>query len=338
MLKQSQCLDTCIAKFGKPGKGFQAVVYNFMVFGYKNLVHQFMAEGSFPGILSVELFESVQAVLKRKAHSRKSGKETLAFPLAGLLTCGECGCAITACNITNRHGKLFRYYRCTKKKGKCSQGCLQESQLAAQLKLQLQKVAIPNDWTDKMLEQVLIWEKEENNSAQKYVQEQKDALADIQDKLNRLVGAYIDQEIPKETYLVKKEELLKQKVALTDNLKSFRQTGKTWVKPLRQWVIDAKQATFVACSDDLTQIKRTVQKVGLNPQFLDKKIKMRFRPPFDLTAEILAQTAVVVENIGSEAAQKNLKNPESFPWWRCRELNPGPKHFHLPIVHKISLL
>jgi len=61
-----------------------------------------------------------------------------------------------------------------------------------------------------------------------------------------------------------------------------------------------------------------------------------FRPPWSLCAEILTQNGFR----RGPNAEKNIvspqKNLQSFPWWRCRELNPGPEQIHLTIFHKIS--
>ena len=82
-------------------------------------------EGRFEPILSATLFEAVQEVLRRKAKPRKS-KQRHDFPFTGLMTCGECGSAITAQFSRGKCGGIYRYYRCTKKKGVCSQKYIQE--------------------------------------------------------------------------------------------------------------------------------------------------------------------------------------------------------------------
>ena len=71
---------------------------------------------------------------------------------------------ITAQYATNRFGTKYTYYRCTKKKGVCSQKYLQEKDLAAQLKAQLKSVAICDEWTEKMLKQVEEWQRENVHS------------------------------------------------------------------------------------------------------------------------------------------------------------------------------
>ncbi|TSC92439.1 MAG: recombinase, partial [Candidatus Berkelbacteria bacterium Licking1014_7] len=198
-------------------------------------------EGRFEPILSATLFEAVQKILLRRAKPRKS-KQRHDFPFTGLMTCGECGSAITAQFSRGKCGGLYRYYRCTKKKGVCSQKYIQEKDLAAQIKARLQSVAICDEWTSKMLRQVDEWEKENNHSSQKFVQNLKNKLLETQEKLDKLVSAYIDGDIPKENYLPKKEELLKQKVSLANDLEDFGQTGKNWLQPLRAWILDTKKA------------------------------------------------------------------------------------------------
>ncbi|KKQ67525.1 MAG: Recombinase, partial [Parcubacteria group bacterium GW2011_GWA2_38_27] len=164
-------------------------------------------EGTFPPILSLATFEAVQEVLKRKAKHRKS-KQRHNFPFTGLLTCGECGSAITA-QWAKGHGGLYRYYRCTKKKGNCAQRYLREDLLVSQLKARLQSVALCDEWTKKMLAKVGEWEKENVHSSQTFVQNLETKRTATQEKLDKLVSAYIDGDIPKENYLKKKEELLK---------------------------------------------------------------------------------------------------------------------------------
>ena len=53
----------------------------------------------------------------------------------------DCGASITA-QFAKGNGGLYRYYRCTKKLGKCSQSYLREDLLTSQLKGLLQKVAL----------------------------------------------------------------------------------------------------------------------------------------------------------------------------------------------------
>ncbi len=278
-------------------------------------------EGRFQPILSATLFEAVQEVLLRRAKPRKS-KQRHDFPFTGLLTCGECGSAITAQFSRGKCGGIYRYYRCTKKKGICSQKYLQEKDLAAQLKARLKSVAICDEWTKKMITEMDKWEKEQVHSSQAFVQNLKSKLADTQEKLDKLVSAYIDGDIPKESYLPKKEELLKQKVSLANDLEDFGRTGKNWLQPLRAWILDANKAEKLSQSESFGEIKEFVQKIGTNPKLLDKLVSVSFGEPWDFAALRLAQSGLA-ERRSREAtnplASQNLQNS---CWWTRRDSNP----------------
>lgn len=51
----------------------------------------------------------------------------------------------------------------------------------------------------------------------------REQISHLQEKLDKLVSAYIDGDIPKESYPAKKEELLSQKVSLTKELEDLGQ-------------------------------------------------------------------------------------------------------------------
>ncbi|MCB9812337.1 recombinase zinc beta ribbon domain-containing protein [Candidatus Nomurabacteria bacterium] len=73
------------------------------------------------------LFEAVQKVLASKARAPKR-RNRHDFPFLGLFRCGECGGMFTAQHAKG-NGGIYRYYRCTKKHGACSQGYVQEKTL-----------------------------------------------------------------------------------------------------------------------------------------------------------------------------------------------------------------
>jgi len=271
-------------------------------------------EGRFEPILSATLFEAVQNVLLRRAKPRKS-KQRHDFSFTGLLSCGECGSAITAQFSRGKCGGIYRYYRCTKKNGVCSQKYLQEKDLAAQLKARLKSVALCDEWTKEMLNEVDKWEKKQVHSSQSFVQNLKSKLAETQEKLDKLVSAYIDGDIPKENYLVKKEGLLKQKVSLANDLEDFGRTGKNWLQPLRAWILDTNKAEKLSASDSFPEIKAFVQKIGTNPLLLDKSVSVSFGEPWDFTASRLAGRAYAERRSREAILSSGSKNSESSCWW-----------------------
>jgi hypothetical protein len=96
-------------------------------------------EGKHTPIISKQLFDKVQAVLKERSKPQARTKEPK--PLCGLFRCGECGRMITA-EVQKGH----TYYRCSKKGVVCSQPYIREEVLAIQLSDILKDFAAPSDW------------------------------------------------------------------------------------------------------------------------------------------------------------------------------------------------
>ena len=247
-------------------------------------------EGSFAPILSLQQFEAVQKVLETRARPRKA-KTRHDFPFTGLFKCGECDSGITAQWATGRHGGRYRYYRCTKKKGPCSQSYLREEALIQQLKTQLQTVALCDESVEYMLKKVASWEKEETSSSQSFVQNLQTKQTTVNQKMDKLVTTYIDGDIPKAAYLKKKDNLLKEKLHLREQKDNFGQKGKNWIEPLRSFILDTKQANFLACSDEYGQMKAFVQKIGMNPRVRNKSISFSFAPIFEFLSSRKARSS-----------------------------------------------
>ena len=234
--------------------------------------------GSFAPILSHDLFEAVQKRLQERSHPRKS-KKSHNFPFTGLFRCGECESMITAQWTTGKMGVRYRYYRCTKKKGNCEQKYLREDAVVLQLKERLEQIALPDEWTDYMLSKVDEWDKSEKTSSGSLLGRIKDNERETEQKLDELVSLYLDGDIPKENYLIKKNKLLKQKVSLAQKMDSARAEKKNWVEPLREWILDMKKATQLQSTDNFFEIRDYFKKIGTNSQLRDKSVSVSFCPP-----------------------------------------------------------
>ncbi len=257
-------------------------------------------EGKFPALVGQDTFDCVQEQLKRRAKPRHSKKQH-DFPFRGLLTCGECGAAITA-QYAKGNGGLYRYYRCTKRLGPCSQGYLQETELAEQLKGFLRSVALPEDWKDKMLARVEEWRNEEKQSFQAFAQTLTEQIKTTEVKLGRLVDSFLDGTIEKETYLIKKEELIKTKTALYAKKAEFGRMGRNWIEPLRKWILDAHHAQNLAFSEDYHGIRALAERIGTNRRLLSRKVQFDWAEPWHLAAGRTGR----------------------IDWSGCRDSNPGP--------------
>jgi site-specific DNA recombinase len=94
--------------------------------------------GSHQPLITRDLFDQAQAVLRRKPRARNP-KQRHAF--MGLLTCAQCGCAITA---ERKKGK-YVYYHCTNYHGDCDNSYVREERLADLLGAVVRPIQITDD-------------------------------------------------------------------------------------------------------------------------------------------------------------------------------------------------
>ena len=102
--------------------------------------------GTHTPLISRVLFERVQEILGLRSHDRESQE----FPFRGILTCGYCGCRITA----ERHRKREReyiYYRCTNGRGKCHQPYVRQEKLAERLSEVVDRVHLDEELVSRLL-------------------------------------------------------------------------------------------------------------------------------------------------------------------------------------------
>ena len=175
-----------------------------------------------------------------------------------------------------------------------------------------------------MLEQVEIWEKKENNSSQSFVQNLKDKQKENQEKLDKLVSLYLDGDIDKSAYLENKERLMRSKVALHAHRKDFERKGKNWVEPLRSFILDTKKASELASSENYLEMKAFIQKIGTNPNLLDKTISFSTSPLWDFVASRKAEAVLFAPTARTKFCPHNGEAVESCILWTLQESNLRP--------------
>ncbi len=211
-------------------------------FRYAGEIH----EGKHEPIIAKKLFDKVQEVLKQRGKPQKREKIPKAF--TGLLRCGECGMMITA-EIQKGH----IYYRCTKKNKavRCTQPYIREEELDRQLSKMIQKVSLSQDWAEELLKMADKDEKEAAQSCAAFVQEAREKIKEINIKLQRLLDAYLDQDIDREEYRARKAKLMSEKKTLEEKIISLEQKQNDWLEPFRNWINSALQSKKIARDNDL---------------------------------------------------------------------------------------
>ena len=238
-------------------------------------------EGNFEPIIDKKTFDKVQKELERRSRPRNT-KEGHNFPLTNLLTCSECGCAITAQYA--KKGKYI-YYRCSKRKGSCSQPYVRDIHLIEQLRYEVDRIALPEEIGEIMLAEIDILERKEIKEQQDYLQQLNKKVKEIEGKMDKLVNTFLDGNLEQYTYLKKKDELLKDKVGLLEKIKDFENRGAEWFELAREFVETFTHAHSIKTTDDFYELKSFVKKIGSNRLLGGKKVILEMVSPLDLIPE-----------------------------------------------------
>ncbi|MDP2933847.1 MAG: recombinase family protein, partial [bacterium] len=236
------------------------------LFRYAGELH----EGKYQPIVSKQLFDKVQTALKARSKPPKNPTNNPQV-LCGFIRCGECGMMITAEHRIKRqkNGNVheYTYYHCSRKSKtiRCSEPPVREEELNRQLSNLLKKYALPDDWAAELLKMSERDEKEAAQSTTALAQTMRGEIQGISQKLQRLLDAYLDQDIERESYRSEKAELLSRKKSLEEKMAQVAKGLSVWIEPLRDWIKDAQMLNGIDEATPLPLKKSFAQKIfGLN--------------------------------------------------------------------------
>jgi hypothetical protein len=233
-------------------------------------------EGKHTPLIDKQLFDKVQSVLVQRGHPHKPDSEPK--ELCGLFKCGECGCMITGEDKIKRqkNGNVhsYTYYHCTKKKGLCSQPCIREEILDAELSQIITDYAMPRPWANEMYRLADEDEKDTSKTTAVFVSDLREKASELSRKLDRLTDLFVDQDLDRQTYLAKKREVMSEKRSAEEQIGKLQKGSAVWLEPLRNWVKDASLLDETAKTNDLPSKKLSLQKIfGSNLSLRNKKIE-----------------------------------------------------------------
>ena len=193
-------------------------------------------EGIHKPLITKKLFDKVQEVVKRKSRTHES--HVPEFDFLGLVKCGECGGSITAEKHirfypTKNRTAVFIYYCCSKKFGPCSQRYTTGLEMEEKIRIVAKNTSISNYVAKKFLEWAEDDSSKEKAMSATGILDLTRQLKEVEEKLDRLLEAYLDKIIEETEYKAKKNELLENKLSLQAQIKEITEKGSEWLEPFR---------------------------------------------------------------------------------------------------------
>lgn len=187
-------------------------------------------DGSHKAIVSKQLWYSAQEINAQKAikHAKKNKRNHLYI---GIFKCGECGCSVTA---EIQKGKV--YYRCTKKRVKCSQRYIREDRLEDMLLDMFKGYEMPKEYTDFLKSNVKHVLKDDLEAKKKLINQIDLNIRKTQTRIDSLRLKYVDNEISYAEYQEMKVQFTSEKSGYEKERKARYKKEEANLDSLLKWL------------------------------------------------------------------------------------------------------
>lgn len=263
--------------------------------------------GTHEPIVSMDLYQKVQDKLQGRHSNAGSGAKE--FTYRGLMTCGHCGCVITA---ETKKGKYI-YYRCTGMRdarcpGKCS---VPEREINAAYAELLEGLAVTPAtliFLQQALKEATQGERELVESQIKKMQREEKRL---RDSLERLYLDRVKGDVPEQIYGSLRTRLESELAEVQLMSGAVKRTELAWYDDALA-ILELCQTAAIRfnIADDCTK-RAIVQELQSNCTIVDRKLQIELKPHF----KTLFQT-------NKEAKEKGLENGPFEIWYSGRDSNP----------------
>ena len=183
-------------------------------------------------------------------------------------------------------------------------------------------VTIPDEWKEKFIAQIELWQNDEAQARQSRIDRIEAELAGLKSKIDRLNIAFTEGGIELAEFKELKNPLIVQKTLLEQKLVKVERGEASPIEPLKNLILEANKAQKWVFENNWLEMKSFLQNVGLNRQIRSQTLTVSFKKPFDS----LAKTTLAANQAASESERNSI-------WWRRRELNPRPKQTYQPRLH-----
>lgn len=124
-------------------------------------------EGGMPQIVDRELWERVQAKLKRREKASARARGEYEYILSGKLFCGHCGKPMIGDSGTSRSGAKYYYYTCSTKKhgGSCTKKSVRAEAIEDEITRSTMQVILQDDMLEHIADKVMEYQSRNTESA-----------------------------------------------------------------------------------------------------------------------------------------------------------------------------
>lgn len=231
--------------------------------------------GCHQAVITRELFDEVQAAPRHKPRARHL-KQRHAF--MGLLTCAQCGCAITA---ERKKGK-YVYYHCTDYHGGCDNTYIREEQLSSLLGDVIKPIQITSEIAQELAAAFRATDQDAEQRRVGGLRQLEQRRTTVVTKLDRGYEDFVAGRISEEFWTRKSQEWEAELSAFEAGRTRLEQPRPLATATAQKILELAKQAESLYQSQDSAERRRLLETVLSNCTFHAGTLCPTYAKPFDL--------------------------------------------------------
>jgi DNA invertase Pin-like site-specific DNA recombinase len=260
-------------------------------------------------------FDRAQQMFRRPNNPRPARHY---FSYGGCsLTCGKCGCAMTGELKVKRHknGNVhqYTYYKCTKRKGKCSQQPITEAAITQDIQAILSSIQMPESIHDCLMD----WVRNENELEQKNNTESLGnvyqlALEQVQKKISGLIDMRSAELITDDEFRGKRLDLNEEKHRLSQLLTERGGDSLIWLEAAEKLIDLAVYAQWRFKNSGPESRREILLELGSDLLVNERKLDLINSKWIFPLSEIAKEVNTLLYEFGPVLSLKNKGKVKSF--------------------------
>jgi hypothetical protein len=241
------------------------------VFYWKNKRYE---HASHEPTISRELFQKVRDTLM---NPRKNKSKKGLFPYSNLISCGICGCALTA---EIKKGKYI-YYHCSGYKGNCKQVYLRQETIEGYFESLLNNIHITDDVQKIILQGLRDSLKDKIEYHSNLVHQLEKQIKLLQTRIDQAYLDKLDKKISEEFWQQHTRKWLEEKEQLTIKLLATQKADSHYLENATLILELAKKAAALFKNRNADQKRRLITLLVSNCSYKDEKLDVEMKPVFN---------------------------------------------------------
>ena len=243
-------------------------------------------KGKHRQIISKTLWDKTQEAMSFIINRPKVSKKDFIF--RNLLTCGHCGCSITAEQKTKKSGRIYIYYRCTNGKGICKNiTYLREEKIEDVFLKAIEKIKLTPDIIEETRRALMESSKDEKVFRENQINEFSMRYKKLDYYIDQAYQDKLDGYIEPSHWEQKTAEWKNEQENIENQLTVLRKTNTAYMIEGIKLMEIVNKATSLFKKATLDEKREILNLVLSNPKVINGSIEYHYKKPFDMFVNVV---------------------------------------------------